>query len=121
MKHVRFEPWKGENYLTSGFNGKKVLVIGESFYCSEEEAVPTLTKKVITDYLVTIGAARINPAPIVSGIYFERRLTGALGDGDEIPCGHQRVFLFHLVRLLLGDYAYHLILYLPDRGTRERW
>ena len=54
MKHVVFEPWIGNEYQTGGIFKKKILVIGESFYCSEEEAekyAATLTKKVVEDYL----------------------------------------------------------------------
>ena len=51
MEDVKFLPWEGENYQKGGFNGKKILVIGESFYCPEEEAVSSLTDKVINDYL----------------------------------------------------------------------
>ena len=51
MEHVFFKPWVGKNYQKRGFNGKKILVIGESFYCSEEDAVATLTDKIVNDYL----------------------------------------------------------------------
>ena len=51
MEDVKFLPWEGENYQKGGFNGKKILVIGESFYCSEEEAVATLTTKIVEEYL----------------------------------------------------------------------
>ena len=47
MEDVKFLPWEGENYQKGGFNGKKILVIGESFYCSEEEAVATLTTNIV--------------------------------------------------------------------------
>jgi len=33
MTHVFFKPWVGENYDTTGFNGKRLLVLGESCYC----------------------------------------------------------------------------------------
>lgn len=35
MEHVNFRPWIGKNYFTSGYHGKKILVLGESHYCSE--------------------------------------------------------------------------------------
>ena len=78
MKNVRFEPWKGENYLTSGFKGKKILVIGESFYCSEEEAVATLTDKVVTDYLAIRNAEYRENNGRWTNTYlkFERSLVG---------------------------------------------
>lgn len=34
MEHVFFKPWVGKNYETGGIFGKKILVLGESHYCS---------------------------------------------------------------------------------------
>lgn len=36
MKKFGFKPWIGEKYLKSGFQGKKVLVLGESHYLDKE-------------------------------------------------------------------------------------
>lgn len=36
MKNVIFEPWVGENYKT-GFNGKKIFVLGGNLYGNENE------------------------------------------------------------------------------------
>jgi hypothetical protein len=33
MTNVFFIPWVGENYKSKGFNGKRILVLGESCYC----------------------------------------------------------------------------------------
>lgn len=38
MSSINFEPWVGKNYATIGYKGKKVLVLGESHYCSNELA-----------------------------------------------------------------------------------
>ena len=35
MTNVFFRPWVGENYKAAGFNGKRILVLGESCYCGE--------------------------------------------------------------------------------------
>ena len=37
MKHVFFKPWVGKNYKTGGIFKKKILVVGESHYCGNEE------------------------------------------------------------------------------------
>jgi hypothetical protein len=37
MTGVFFRPWVGENYKTTGFNRKRILVLGESCYCRECE------------------------------------------------------------------------------------
>jgi hypothetical protein len=33
MTNVFFRPWVGENYKAAGFNGKRILMLGESCYC----------------------------------------------------------------------------------------
>ena len=33
---IHFEPWVGKNYLTKGYQGKRILVLGESHYCTKE-------------------------------------------------------------------------------------
>lgn len=34
MDRPYFEPWIGENYENGGIFGKKILVLGDSHYCS---------------------------------------------------------------------------------------
>lgn len=36
MTNINFKPWIGKNYDIGLFNGKKVLVLGESHYCENE-------------------------------------------------------------------------------------
>ena len=36
MEHVNFRPWVGKNYDFGLFNGKKILILGESHYCTIE-------------------------------------------------------------------------------------
>lgn len=47
MKNVFFKPWVGKNYLSTGIDGKKLLVLGESHYCGEN--CPTCGKLEIDD------------------------------------------------------------------------
>lgn len=35
---INFKPWIGEKYLSEGFKGKRILVLGESHYCPKELA-----------------------------------------------------------------------------------
>ncbi len=37
MSNIYFRPWVGKNYSTTGYKGKKILVLGESHYCKEHE------------------------------------------------------------------------------------
>lgn len=51
MRHVIFLPWVGRHYHT-GWNGKRLMVLGESHYCaSSEEAVPQITNWIIADLM----------------------------------------------------------------------
>lgn len=34
MKNVNFKPWVGEKYFSEGFKDQKILILGESHYCS---------------------------------------------------------------------------------------
>ena len=34
---IKFKPWIGKNYKKSGFHGKKLLIVGESHYCKEDD------------------------------------------------------------------------------------
>lgn len=38
MDDINFRPWVGEKYLTTGFQGKRILVLGESHYCKVQLA-----------------------------------------------------------------------------------
>ncbi len=45
MKKVFFKPWEGEHYA-KGFNGKKILVLGDSHYSSGNESAEFTTEVV---------------------------------------------------------------------------
>ena len=32
MEYVNFRPWIGKTYYTTGYEGKRILVLGESHY-----------------------------------------------------------------------------------------
>lgn len=36
MSNINFKPWVGKYYQTSGYHGKRILVLGESHYCKQE-------------------------------------------------------------------------------------
>lgn len=36
MSNINFKPWVGKNYLIKGYQGKRILVLGESHYCERE-------------------------------------------------------------------------------------
>lgn len=49
MKNVFFKPWVGPNY-NSGFNGKRILVIGTSHYCNSKDEKCTECPKSCGNY-----------------------------------------------------------------------
>jgi len=111
MEHVVFEPWEGKEYQTGGIFKKKILVIGESFYCSEEEAekyAATLTGKVVTDYLaIRNGEFRGNNGGW-SNTYlkFERSLVGEETNPEDS-------------RKIWNSIAFYNYLQVPMSGARE--
>lgn len=36
MSHINFRPWVGRNYQSTGYKGKRILVLGESHYCIKD-------------------------------------------------------------------------------------
>lgn len=38
MSYINFNPWVGKDYFTKGFQGKRLLVLGESHHCDDELA-----------------------------------------------------------------------------------
>lgn len=49
--YVKFLPWIGKEYNNGGIFKKRILVLGESFYCSDEEVCEELTTKTVKNYL----------------------------------------------------------------------
>ena len=49
MSNVNFRPWIGKNYLSSGLDGKRILVLGESHYCTDSEKCEKCERKEIAD------------------------------------------------------------------------
>ena len=108
MEHVFFKPWVGKNYQKRGFNDKKILVIGESFYCSEEDAVATLTDKIVNDYLaIRNGEYRENNGGWTNTyLKFERSLVGE----ETTPEDSQKIW---------NSIAFYNYLQVPMSGARE--
>lgn len=111
MKHVVFKPWIGNEYQTGGIFKKKILVIGESFYCSEEEAekyAATLTKKVVEDYLaIRNGELRENDGKWTNTyLKFERSLVNE----ETTPEKSRKIW---------NSIAFYNYLQVPMSGARE--
>ena len=112
MEHVRLKPWKGTHY-DSGINGKKILVIGESFYCSEEyiKKLPegtSMTDKIVKDYLaIRKGEYRENNGGWTNTyLKFERSLTCK----ETTPEESQEIW---------DSIAFYNYLQVPMSGARE--
>lgn len=74
LQSVRFLPWVGANYESSGFGGRRILVLGESHYCANpQDAVPTITRDVIQDLL---DPNRIHEPYMNTYTKFERAMVG---------------------------------------------
>ncbi len=108
MEHVFFKPWKGTNYESGGIFRKKILAIGESFYCSEEKAVATLTKRIVEDYLaIRKGECRENNGGWTNTyLKFERSLVGE----ETKPEKSQEIW---------NSISFYNYLQVPMSGARE--
>jgi hypothetical protein len=108
MEHVKFKPWKGDNYEKDGVFRKKILAIGESFYCSEKDAVATLTDKVVNDYLaIRDGKYRENDGGWTNTyLKFERSLQGK----ETSPEDSHKIW---------NSIAFYNYLQVPMSGARE--
>lgn len=50
MEKINFLPWIGKYYYSTGFAGKRILVLGESHYCDNaSDASEDITRRVIMD------------------------------------------------------------------------
>lgn len=112
MEHVFFKPWIGDNYDT-GIFGKKILAIGESFYCSEEDIkkLPegtSMTDKIVTDYLaIRDGKYRENDGGWTNTyLKFERSLQGE----ETTPEDSRKIW---------NSIAFYNYLQVPMSGARE--
>lgn len=54
MGKINYKPWVGKNYST-GFRGKKILVLGESHYDEPDTINSGLTQWVINDIVYNLG------------------------------------------------------------------
>lgn len=113
MEHVFFEPWEGRNYKTGGIFRKKILAIGESFYCSEEDVknLPegtSMTDKIVKDYLaIRDGEYRENNGGWTNTyLKFERSLTGE----ETTPEKSHEIW---------NSIAFYNYLQVPMSGARE--
>ena len=53
MSYINFRPWVGKNYLSQGYKGKRIFVLGESHYCYElcegGKCYPLCTREKMTE------------------------------------------------------------------------
>jgi hypothetical protein len=90
MEHVRFKPWVGKDYCTKGFNGKKILALGEKHHCKPEEAVPEITCNVIKG-LLNIDNEREGYDSTFTN--FEKAMTGKeLSFEERVEFWHSLIF-----------------------------
>lgn len=75
MNNVKFLPWVGKNYSNGGIFGKRIMVLGESHYCPDDEALPDLTNVVVK--------AHVSDSPYTTLTKFERSLVGHETDQAE--------------------------------------
>jgi len=97
MKSVVIQPWIGPKYFTEGFNGKRILILGESHYCNgcEDDGpcgiIPD--KKTIPDCLSNMTMDLIkNHLNKAKKITFVTKLENALNAAMDFSDNKQSVF-----------------------------
>ena len=62
MSEINFIPWIGDNYLSKGYKGKRILVLGESHYCNGEESILQINERDKTKVWTYLVNGKLIPA-----------------------------------------------------------
>lgn len=88
MDNVNFKPWIGKNYLSLGLGGKRILVLGESHYCTDcekcerkvmSEECHAFTENIINSYVYNYSGEKYEQ----TFLCFERALAGKVLTQEE--------------------------------------
>jgi len=111
MSHVNFRPWVGKNYLSQGYKGKRILVLGESHYCGESinggDCYPLCTREkimqnncvsftinVIHDYVYSYSGVPFEQ----TFLCFERAIIGKELTQEEREDFWERVIFYNYIQ-----------------------
>lgn len=114
MNSINFKPWVGKNYLTKGFRGKRILVLGESHYCKElsdgSRCHPCCNKQLMNDscHLLTQNVVHEltyeyeGQSYLQSFVCFERAVAGKVLTQKEREEFWESVVFYNYIQYELG-------------------
>ena len=92
MSNINFRPWIGKNYLSSGLDGKRILVLGESNFCTDycgetdcescgkrRRRGPVFAENIINGYVYNYSGYKYEQAYLC----FERAMAGRVLTQEE--------------------------------------
>ena len=114
MSEINFKPWVGKDYLTNGYQGKRILVLGESHYCISELAeggrcYPLCQKKQMDKACFCQTQAVVHEAVYEYGgqsylhcfVSFERAVTGKVLTQAERVAIWESVMFYNYIQYAL--------------------
>ncbi len=99
MSKIIFKPYIGKNYISGGIFAKKILVLGESHYCSEEEVYDSLTSDVLEKYL----KHESSEGWMNTFKKFERSLVGKITDENLSKKIWDSIAFYNYLQVAIGD------------------
>lgn len=103
-----FEPWVGSRYYSEGYNGARILILGESHYGKPDEETPDFTQIVIR----ALGQQkRFRFFTVVQKTVSNE--TGWISD-DQRRDFWERVAYYNYIQKLVGDWS-------RIRPTKQMW
>lgn len=111
MSNINFRPWIGKNYFTKGYQGQKILVLGESHHCDgnlceDGRCYPTCQKEKMQDdcFIFTEGVVRqfvykySGEPDLQTLLCFERAVAGKELSSKERETFWQSVMFYNYIQ-----------------------
>ncbi|GHT38169.1 hypothetical protein AGMMS49965_00700 [Bacteroidia bacterium] len=102
MKNVKFSPWVGTKYATKGYNGKKILVLGESHY-GGDYTKSDLTQAVLTHFLDYKRGTYPHHSSMKSPTTFANVLIGKQVDNATMIDFWESVVFYNFIQKVMPD------------------
>jgi len=107
---IGFQPWIGQNYATTGFKGKKVLILGESHYRPIEQKIQDFSMNVIKWHVYT---KRVRVFTKVEMVLTNIPARESVSD-DQRSAFWESLAFDNYIQTSVGEHA-------RDRPTPEMW
>ena len=115
MSEINFKPWVGKDYLSKGYQGQRILVLGESHYCAAELAeggrcTPFCLKEKMKEECFCQTQDVVHEAVYAYGgqkylrcfVSFERAVTGKVLTQEERVVFWESVMFYNYIQYALS-------------------